>query len=68
MKQYKVTWEIDLDARSPRAAAKEALRIQQDPDSIATVFEVGYHKNTKAKTGKISSRYTHDTIDLMPRR
>ena len=38
--KYRVTWEIDLDATSPRAAAREALRIQRDPESIATVFSV----------------------------
>jgi len=64
MPMYKVTWVIDLDARTPRAAAKEALKIQRDPDSIATAFDVAYHKNTKTKTGKARSRYVHDTIDL----
>jgi len=64
MPMYKVTWEIEIDARTPRAAAKEALRIQRDPGSIATVFNVAYHKNTKTKTGKTRSRYVHDTIDL----
>jgi hypothetical protein len=38
--KYRVTREIDLDATSPRAAAREALRIQRDPESIATVFSV----------------------------
>jgi hypothetical protein len=61
---YRVTWEIDVDAKTPRAAAKEALRVQRDPSSIATVFDVAYHKNTKTKTGKARSRYVHDTIDL----
>lgn len=37
---YKVVWEIDIDAKSPMEAAKEALRIQRDRDSIATVFVV----------------------------
>jgi len=64
MPMYKVTWEIDVDAKTPRAAAKEALRVQRDPGSIATVFDVFYHKNTKTKTGKTRSRYVHDTIDL----
>ncbi len=36
----RVKWEIDIDARTAREAAREALRIQRDPDSIATVFEV----------------------------
>ena len=39
-KLYRVTWEIDLDAASPRAAAEKALEIQRDSESIATVFSV----------------------------
>jgi hypothetical protein len=38
--EYRVTWEIDVHAKSPREAAREALRIQRDPESIATVFSV----------------------------
>ncbi len=37
---YKVVWEIDLHAETPREAAEIALRMQRDRDSIATVFEV----------------------------
>jgi hypothetical protein len=37
---YRVIWEIDVDAESPRAAACRALDIQRNPDSIATVFQV----------------------------
>ena len=40
MKSFRVSWEIDVDAKSPRAAAQEALRIQRDPESTATVFSV----------------------------
>jgi len=40
MKSFRVVWEIDVDARSPRAAAQEALCIQRDPESIALVFSV----------------------------
>ena len=39
-KLYHVVWEIDIYAQSPRDAAKEAQTIQQDKDSIATVFDV----------------------------
>lgn len=38
--EYRVTWEIDVTANSPREAAEQALTIQRDPDSTATVFEV----------------------------
>ncbi|MBL7077101.1 MAG: hypothetical protein ISS31_06495 [Kiritimatiellae bacterium] len=47
-----VTWEIDLDAGSPREAAERALEIMQRPDSTATVFTV-------------DDRGEQHTIDLM---
>jgi hypothetical protein len=37
---YRVVWEIDIEAESHREAAEEALAIQRDPQSIATVFSV----------------------------
>jgi len=38
--QYKVVWEIDLDAESFEDAARQALEIQRDSESIATCFIV----------------------------
>ena len=38
--EYAVIWKIDIDAESPREAAEIALKIQRDPFSTATVFEV----------------------------
>lgn len=38
--KYLVTWEIDIDADSPKEAAEKARHIQLDPESMATVFEV----------------------------
>lgn len=43
--QYRVRWEIDLEAPTPVEAARMALEIQRDPDSIATVFEVYPNQN-----------------------
>ena len=41
LKTYIVTWEIELDAESPRAAAEEALETLRDPlYSTAIVFTV----------------------------
>lgn len=34
---YCVRWFIDIEAEKPEAAVLQALRIQRDPDSIATV-------------------------------
>ena len=40
MADFKVTWEIDLVAETPEDAARQALAIQRDPKSLATVFDV----------------------------
>ncbi len=40
MKSYKVTWEIEVDAKSYKGAAKEALKIQRASSSSATVFKI----------------------------
>jgi hypothetical protein len=37
---YRVTWVIDLEADSVQEAAAKARRIQLNPESAATVFEV----------------------------
>ena len=37
---YRVTWEIDIEADSAHEAAETALEIQRRPDSTATVFTV----------------------------
>ena len=40
MPEYRVKWEIDVDAKTPQKTAAEALKIMRDPYSIATVFDV----------------------------
>lgn len=50
MKQYTVTWEIDIDANTPEEAAREALKIQRDTGSEATVFEVTDTSSEQTKT------------------
>lgn len=40
MNEYTVTWAIDITAESPLGAAIDALNIQRDAASIATVFAV----------------------------
>lgn len=37
---YAVIWEINIEADSPEEAAKEGIRIQQDPESLASHFHV----------------------------
>ena len=48
MTTYRVVWEIDIDADTPEEAARIALDIQRDPESLATVFRV--HPYTRAGT------------------
>ena len=40
MTEYRVIWQIDVNAHSPEEAALKALMIQRDRDSTAVVFEV----------------------------
>ena len=40
MPMYRVAWEIDLEAATPREAAEAAREIQLDLDSTANVFDV----------------------------
>lgn len=62
--EYHVTWDIEVTAHSPRGAAKEALKIQRDLASRATVFTVSYHDVHKTKSGKTKSAYKNVKIDL----
>lgn len=39
-RDYYVEWRIDIIADSPEEAAWQALQIQRDPESTATVFHV----------------------------
>jgi hypothetical protein len=52
-KQYRVFWEIDVWAKTPRAAAKQALEIQRDPESIATHFRVRMRGGRMKKDSEI---------------
>jgi len=52
MQNFRVVWEIDIEEESARDAAEEALKIQRDPESDATVFDVW------------SERGEHCAIDL----
>ena len=47
MPEYLVTWMIDIVADGPVEAAAQALAIQRDPSSEATVFEVTHIETQK---------------------
>lgn len=55
MKEYAITWKIELDADSPEEAVTKAMAIHRDPNSVATVFEV-------AEDGKYIG--TFDAMDI----
>jgi hypothetical protein len=59
MSEYRVTWEIDIEADSPREAAWQAREYQLDPDTGACVFEV-------AERADDGSYGTATLIDLAP--
>jgi hypothetical protein len=56
MPLHRVTWEIDIEADTARAAALRAQEIQRNPASSATVFKV--HR----ESGGVA------TFDLVPPR
>lgn len=63
-KEYRVIWEIDLSANSPRDAAEQALEIHRDPSSSATYFEIAW----TTKEGKLKKKgidlYSNEVFDL----
>ncbi len=40
MTEFRVVWEIDIEAETPTHAAEQAFAIQQDPETMVTVFSV----------------------------
>lgn len=61
-KTYRVTWEIDIEAISAVDAARQALEIQRDRASIATVFRVVGAVGTAREID-----LTHGTNKAVPR-
>lgn len=43
LKEYTVTWQVDVSAATPREAALRAFEMQRDPTSRATVFDVSLY-------------------------
>lgn len=59
MTKYYIEWMIDVEATSPREAAEEALRIQRNPESIATVFSIN-----RTQDDDDGTTYCQKKIDL----
>ena len=60
--EYTVTWEIQIDADSPRKAAEEAREIQRDHGSEAVFFTVE-NMETSEKTD-VDLLYDEDVDDV----
>jgi hypothetical protein len=54
-REYVVSWTVELDATSRYEAAKLALEMLRDPDSIATFFGVTPMKGTRQGSLKASA-------------
>lgn len=50
MKEYLVTWSIEVSAEHPQEAAEIAQCVQRDLDSLATFFNV-----TDLESGQLTS-------------
>jgi hypothetical protein len=62
MTHYVVTWTIDIEADDPVSAAQEALNIQRDRNSSATVFVVSAQINSNASTEVMVDAETMEII------
>jgi hypothetical protein len=62
---YTVKWLIEVEAETPKEAAEKALKIQRDPESIATFFDVSWMETTRFPSGETHS-VRHESIDLKP--
>jgi len=63
--EFKVTWTIEIEAETMEEAAQQALAIQRDFFSEATVFEV---KNTETGETDTIDGYDYDFADEQPSR
>jgi hypothetical protein len=62
--EYRVRWEIDLNALSALAAARRAREVQLQAESLATVFDVVLRADTSAEPDWSQA----ETIDLTAHR
>jgi len=56
VKEFMVVWRIEIEAETPEEAAREALKIQRDPTSQTTHFEVSWREANIDKLGEIGTR------------
>jgi hypothetical protein len=59
--EFRVIWEIDIEAESPKEAAQEARVIQLTPGMSATIFDVWAH--AARKMHRIDLKEQPDSLD-----
>ena len=59
--EFRVIWEIDIDADSPKQATEQARAVQLDPGMPATVFEVWEY--AKQKMQRVDLAAQPDRLD-----
>lgn len=57
MAEFRVVWEIDVEAEDPLSAIHEARKLRDNPDTTATIYSVtnnttGEHKDIDFATGE----------------
>ena len=65
MKTFTVKWIIELDANTKEEAAKKALEIQRDPDSIATEFLIDGQLIDAAEEGPLTCADINDLFEAV---
>jgi hypothetical protein len=59
--EFRVIWEIDIEAESPKEAVQEARVVQLTPGMSATIFEVWVH--AAGKMHRIDLKEQPDSLD-----
>ena len=59
--EFRVIWEIEIDADNPKQAAEQARALQMNPAMPATIFEVWEHAPQRMHRVDLSA--TEDRLD-----
>jgi hypothetical protein len=63
--EFRVIWEIDIHADSPRQAVEEARAVQLRPDMPATVFEVwDYARHKMHRVDLVEAAGRLNTVEM----
>ena len=59
--EFRVIWEIEIDADSPKQAAEQARALQMNPAMPATIFEVWEH--ARQRMHRVDLAAAEDRLD-----